>query len=88
MGANVPQPATAMMISNATSTLRMPAPLPRDNAELAATQRTRNNAADQLNAATVGTEQTERSENDRDRDDATTRQGLGNTVGSNLNVKV
>ena len=79
-----------MMISNATSTLRMPAPLPRDNAELAATQRTRNNAADQLKAAAGGTEQTERSGNDRDRDDTTTqamRQNLGSTVGSNLNVK-
>lgn len=79
-----------MMISNATSTLSTPAPLLRDNAELAASQRTRNTTADQVKASTAGTEQTERSENDRDRDDATaqaTRQNLGSTVGSNLNVK-
>ncbi len=69
--------------------MRTPAPLLRDNAELAATQRTRN-AATQFQATAGGTEQTERSENDRDRDDATKqamRQGLGNTVGTNLNVK-
>jgi len=89
-GTNVPQPSAAMMISNATSTLRTPAPLLRDNAELAATQRTRNNAADQLKAAAGGTEQTERGENDRDRDDTTAqamRQGLGSTIGTNLDVK-
>jgi hypothetical protein len=89
-GTNVPQPSAAMMITNATSTLGTPTQFLRDNAGLAATQRTRSTAPDQLKAATGGTEQTERSENDRDRDDATaqaTRQELGSTVGSNLNVK-
>lgn len=77
-----------MIITSATSTYSSPPQAAKDNANLASAQRTRDNSAEQKAAAelrrdapAVNTEQTERVENDRDRDDA-----LGQTVGRNLDV--